>query len=178
MVIGDYKIDIILETDALGICNLMVTNAERFKRFFPKTLEQNLTLELSQVFTVKKIKECTAKEEFLYTIKERETSQVIGLIYIKELDWKKKQGEFAYCIDANYEGKGLTSKIVKELSRHAFINLGLETLQIIAHKTNLGSIKVAEKCDYIWQRTLFKVFTPPNESPLDMELYELYNPVI
>ena len=172
--LGNYNINKISEDDASSLCDLMVSNAERFKRFFPKTLEQNLTLALAETFTTNKAQEFAAKEEFLYTIKKSKTKKVIGLVYIKELDWEKKQGEFAYCIDSNYEGKGLTSKIVKELSKYAFTNLGLEMLQIIVHKTNIGSVKVAEKCGYIWQKVLLNAHTPPNESPLDMELYELY----
>ena len=42
------------------------------------------------------------------------------------MNWNIKQGEFAYCIDYKFEGKGITSKIVQELSRYAFHNLGLE----------------------------------------------------
>jgi ribosomal-protein-alanine N-acetyltransferase len=45
----------------------------------------------------------------------------------------------------------------------------------MAHKTNLGSIKVALNNGFVWQRTSLNEFTPVNESPLDMELYELYN---
>ena len=51
----------------------------------------------------------------------------------------------------------------------------MKTLQIIAHKTNIGSIKVAENNGFIWQRTLQNEFTPTDGEPLDMELYELYN---
>jgi ribosomal-protein-alanine N-acetyltransferase len=174
IVLENFIIDKISVDNAESIHRLMVSNAERFKRFFPKTLEQNLTVELATLFVTAKVEEFTTKKEFLYTIKESKTNQVVGLVYIKELDWDKKQGEFAYCIDSNYEGKGLTSKIVKELSRYAFTNLGLKILQIIVHKTNIGSVKVAKKCGYIWQKILLKAHTPPNEAPLDMELYELY----
>lgn len=61
------------------------------------------------------------------------------------------------------------------MAKFAFDELGLKTLQIISHKTNLRSIKVAENNGFVWQRTLLNEFTPTNESPLDMELYELYN---
>jgi ribosomal-protein-alanine N-acetyltransferase len=49
----------------------------------------------------------------------------------------------------------------------------LKTLQIISHKTNFGSIKVAENSGFVWKRTLANEFTPTDELPLDMELYEL-----
>ena len=76
--------------------------------------------------------------------------------------------------DYKFEGKGITSKIVEELSRYAFHDLGLERLQIIVHKTNLPSIGDAKKCGFSWVKTLEKKYTPENGIPLDMELYELY----
>jgi len=175
IVLGDYTIDKITVEDAVGIHILMVSNAERFQRFFPKTLEQNLSLESARLFAAKKVNEFNANEEFLFCVKEGKTNQAIGLVYIKELDWEKKQGEFAYCIDFNHENKGLMSKLVEALSTVAFTKLGLKTLQIIVHKSNIGSVKVAKNCKFIWQKTLQNEYTLPNESPLDMELYELYN---
>jgi len=99
---------------------------------------------------------------------------VLGLVYLKELDWENKQGEFAYCIAKELQGKGLISKSVSALSNYAFESLGLSTLQIITHKTNLGSVKVALKSNFSWQKTLINKFTPPGRPPMDMELYELY----
>ncbi|MBM1105357.1 GNAT family N-acetyltransferase [Aurantibacter crassamenti] len=152
----------------------MVTNAERFKRYFPKTLEQNRTPDLSKYFVEKKLKQFNKKEEFLFVLKEIKDRKVIGLVYIKEIDWITKQAELAYCIDYKYNGKGITTEAVKYLSNFALKNLELLSLQIIVHESNLASIKVAEKCGYIWTKKLPKEHTTPNEKPLDMELYELY----
>jgi ribosomal-protein-alanine N-acetyltransferase len=171
---GTYHINAIQEKDAWNICNLMVANEDRFKRFFPQTLQQNLTPDLSKLFVKKKVKEFNKKEEYLFTIKENETNQLVGLVYIKELDNTTKQGELAYCIGYEYEGKNITTNAVKLLSEYAFKNLDLKTLQIIAHKSNIASIKVAKNCNYIWVKTLKNEFTPPEENPVDMELYELY----
>ena len=122
------------------------------------------------------VKQFEDKETFLFTLKHSETRELAGLIYIKELDWNIKQGEFAYCIGYPFEGQGLMSKAIDKLSQHAFTNLGLETLQIIAHKDNLPSVKVALNNDFKWIKTLVNEFTPNGEAPLDMELYELYRP--
>ena len=160
--------------DAWKVCNLCVANEERLKRYFPVTLKKNLTPTLSQYFVEDKVKAFMNKSEFLFTLKHSESRKLAGLIYIKELDWDKKQGEFAYCIDYNFEGKGLITKSIVALSKYAFDTLGLETLQIISHQSNLGSIKVAENVNFKWVKTLEKAYTPPNEEALDMELYELY----
>lgn len=174
---GSYHITPIHPKDGWSICNFAVANEDRLKRYFPKTLEQNLTPDLSNTFVAKKIKKFENKEEFLFTLKENESNKLVGLFYIKEVDWTKKQGEFAYAIDYNVEGKGLTTETVKQLSDYAFETLGLETLQIISHKSNIGSIKVAENSNFTWIKTLKNEFTPPGENPLNMELYELYKDI-
>ena len=172
-----YHIIPIHPKDGWNICNFAVANEDRLKRYFPKTLEQNLTPDLSIIFVEKKVRQFEAKEEFLFTLRENESNKLVGLVYIKEVDWTTKQGEFAYCIDYTVEGKGLITETVKQLSDYAFDTLGLETLQIISHKNNIGSIKVAENNNFTWIKTLKNEFTPPGENPLNMELYELYKEI-
>ena len=82
------------------------------------------------------VREFAARTEYLFTLKEESSKKVIGLIYIKELDKVEGQGEFAYGIDYNFEGKGIISKAVSELTTYAFESLNLDRLQIIVHKTN------------------------------------------
>jgi ribosomal-protein-alanine N-acetyltransferase len=171
--IDNYIIDKIRDEDALSIYELMNNNAIRFQRFFPKTLAQNLTYEDSKKFALLKSQEHDSKLEFTFVLKDQNPNKIIGLIILKELDWDKKQGEFAYCIDAGYEGKGVMSKAVKEMSRYALDKLQLRTLQIVVHESNTGSAKVALNCSYKWHKTLLNEYTPPNEPQLDMELYEL-----
>ncbi len=171
-IVGDYNIDSIHDTDAESLSKLMTANFERFHRYFPKTLEQNLSSKNSKLFIQNKTEQFNSKTEFLFVLKEM--TKVIGLIYIKELDWTKKQGEFAYCIGKEYSGKGLMSETVKRLSAYAFNELGLEILQIMVHKDNIPSVMVAKNGGFRWQRTVLKSYAPPNEEALDMELYELY----
>lgn len=169
-----YFIEPIAEKDAWKLCDFNIANAERLKRYFPKTLAQNRTPDLSQIFVSKKVKQFLEKEEFLFKLKEKEGRTIIGLVYIKEIDWDKKQAELAYCIGYQYAGRGWATQSVKALSNYAFSTLALRTLRIITHKTNLASVKVAENSGYIWRRTLLKEHTPPGEDTLDMELYELF----
>ena len=171
---NDFEISAVHEGDAWKICDFCIANSNRLKRYFPKTLEQNLNPTLSQLFVDKKVKQFKTKEEFLFTLKHSENRKLAGLIYIKELNWDTKQGEYAYCIDYTQKGKGLMSKAISELNKVAFNELGLETIQIIAYKNNLSSIKVALNNNFEWQKTLKNEFTPIGENPLDMELYELY----
>ena len=160
--------------DAWKLCDFMVSNEDRFKRYFPGTLKANLNPTLSKLFVEQKTKLFAKKEEFVFTLKQIETRKLIGLIYIKALNCSLAQGEFAYCIDYNFKGNGIASKAIQLLSNYAFNTLHLKTLQIIAHKDNLPSVNVALTNNFKWVKTLKNEFTPTNEKPLDMELYELY----
>lgn len=175
--LDSYYIDPIKHEDAWNLCNFVVSNEDRLRRFFPKTLQQNQTPDLAKIFVDKKTRQFNLKEEFLFTIKEKKSHILVGLVYIKELDWTKKQGEFAYCIGYSYESQGITTRSVKVLSEFAFKDLALEALQIIVFKANIASIKVAENCNFLWKKTLKNAFTPPGEKVIDMELYELYNEI-
>lgn len=175
MVSSNYIINLLNTTDAEQLHQFIIDNSERLKRYFPVTLASNNTVEKSVEYITIKYKEIEDRTNFTYAIRDKNNQQIVGLIILKKIDWDKKQGEFAYCIGSQFERQGLTSYAVKEMTKFAFNEVGLKTLQIIAHKTNFGSIKVAENNGFIWQRTLEKEFTPTNEAPLNMELYELYN---
>ena len=159
--------------DALNLNKLLVSNTERFKRYLPKTLAANRTLESTKSYILKRDEVMVSKQEYTFTIKDKITKNIAGLIILKSIDWDRKKAEFAYCIGQTYEGKGWMSESVRAISRFAFQELKLKTLQIISHKSNIASIKVAQKNNFVWQKTLKREFTPTGQNPLDMELYEL-----
>ncbi len=168
-----FNIDFLKIEDAKNLSEMMISNSERFTRYFPITLSKNTSFENSQKYILEKSIECQSKTEFTFSIKDIVSNKIAGIVIIKEINWETKQGEFAYCIDFNFENKGLMSKAIYNLSKYAFETIGIEKLKIIVHKDNIGSLKVAKKCNFIWQKTLLNEYTPPNELPLDMELYEL-----
>lgn len=170
-----FEISAVHSGDAWKICDFIVSNTDRLKRYFPKTLEQNMNPTLSQIFVEKKVKQFQNNEEFLFTLKASETRKLAGLIYIKELNWETRQGEYAYCVDYTLKGKGLITRAIQVLNDYALHILKLETLQIIVNKDNQPSVDVALNNGFTWQKTLKNAFTPIGENPLDMELYEFYN---
>lgn len=168
-----FYLDQLSSGDAESLSYMMLKNSDRLKRYFPNTLAQNTCIKDSEAYIVQKNNEIANREEFTYAIKDSVSNKVIGIIIIKELDWSIAQGELAYCIDRDYGGKGIMTTTVTTVSDYAFKALELKRLQIIVHKDNIASVNVAKKSAYLWQRTLINEYTPPNEKPLDMELYEL-----
>lgn len=116
----DFEINPVHNGDAWKICDFVIANEIRLKRYFPKTLEQNLNPTLSRFYVESKVKQFENRELFLFTLKHSETRELAGLIILKELNWEIKQGEFAYCIGYTFEGQGLTSEAIQHLSKYAF----------------------------------------------------------
>ncbi|MBC6997437.1 GNAT family N-acetyltransferase [Cytophaga sp. FL35] len=158
--------------DAKSLSNLMVSNQDRFQRFFPMTLAQNLTEAASQAFILLKNVEFDLGTELTFAIRERTSDQVAGLVILKNIDRTIRQAEIAYCIGAKYEGKGWTSNAVAQIAQRAFKTEKLKTLQILVHVSNLASIQVAKNCGFQFIKIIPEAHTPPNENPLDMLLYE------
>ncbi len=168
-----FNIVTLLPKDAKSLSEMILSNFDRLQLYFPVTISKNKTLNDTRIYIAKKQQENLERSGFTLGIKDKETAKIAGLIIIKKINWETKQGEFAYCISSEYEGKGWITKAVKAMTAYGFDVLGFKKFQIIAHKTNVGSCKVAEKCGFQWKQTLLKEFTPTNETPLDMELYEL-----
>lgn len=172
----NYSISPIQEKDAWRLCDFVVSNSERLKAYFPQTLQQNLTPTLAELFVSKKAKEFLNRTEYLFTIKENTNRTIAGLVYVKELHKIKHQGELAYCVGYQYEGKGIVSRTIQKIIPWCFNEAALNTLQIIVHDSNLASKRIAEKNKFVWKKTLPKEHTTGSGEHLDMELYELHNP--
>jgi len=172
----NYSMEAIATKDAWRICDFVVCNTERLKPYFPGTLKANLTPTLAEIFVAQKVKEFEKGLEYLFTIKENTNRTIVGLVYLKELQKVPNQGELAYCIGYQYEGKGITSKAVTKIRDWAFNDIKLRTLQIIAHRSNLPSIGIAKKLGFSFQRTLLNSHQRYDGKYVDMELYEKYNP--
>ncbi|WP_299393469.1 GNAT family N-acetyltransferase [uncultured Gelidibacter sp.] len=167
------SISLLKPADALQLNKLLVSNTERFIRFLPLTLADNRTLESTHNYIKRKIEAAENREEFVFVIKDKYQIQIIGLIILKQIQWDIKQAEFAYCIGSRHKGKGLMIEAIKALTSYANQEMGLKTFQIITHKSNESSVNVALKSGFKWKKTLVNEFTPLNEAPMDMELFEL-----
>jgi len=173
--LSNFEINPISEGDGWRLCDFICANSDYIKRYFPKTVAANLNPTLSNIFVLEKVSDFLSGKEYLFTLKEPEHRKIIGLIYVKELRKTEKEAEIAYCLAYPHKNKGYATLAVQTISTWAFSQQHLERLRIIVHKSNIPSIKVAKKCGYIWEQSLAKEHTPPNEDSLDMELYVLKN---
>jgi ribosomal-protein-alanine N-acetyltransferase len=166
-----FQITELLAVDARDLCDLMRANQDRFRRFLPRTLSQNLSVTASEAYIAKKKVDRENRTEFTFAIREPKQQKVVGFAILKAINWEQKTGELAYGMGEAFAGKGWMTQTVQHLVAFSFEALRLQTLHIVVHHSNPASIAVAEKCGFGWSKTLPKEHVIPGETALDMELY-------
>lgn len=87
---------------------------------------------------------------FLFGVFLKETNRHIGNAKIGFINSIYKRGQVSLFIgDKGSWGKGLSTEVVKELSRYGFENLGLHRLEAGCYEDNLASLKVFLRNGYI-----------------------------
>lgn len=72
----------------------------------------------------------------------------------------ESEAELGYWIGVPYWGQGLIPEAVRALLRHAFEQLGLETLWCGYYSGNRKSRRVQEKCGFVYHHTTENLYLP------------------
>jgi len=159
-------------SDVGGLYFFIQKNRIWLGRFFPVTVANNKSINDSKSYILKKIQRRKEKKEYVFTLKFNNDENIKGLIIIKKLRWDLGRAELAYCIDSELANNGWTTKAVSKILYFAIEVLGLSVIEILSHKTNKASIRVAEKSGFRWIRTMKDSFRASEDEYLDVELYE------
>lgn len=92
-------------------------------------------------------------------------------------DVYKNSAEIGYWISEKHWGKGIASKAVKMMSKHAFKNLGMTRIYAGVFEYNTGSMKVLENNGYILEGIRSKAITK-NGKLHDEYLFAKLSPVL
>lgn len=94
-------------------------------------------------------------QEETYAVVVKESQKVIGSVGLmigkqSSLTQGDHEAEIGYWIGVPYWGQGLIPEAVKEIIRHAFEDLALETLWCGYYEGNTKSKRVQEKCGFTY----------------------------
>jgi RimJ/RimL family protein N-acetyltransferase len=100
----------------------------------------------------------SAEETYAVTLKSEGDRPVgsVGLMRCaaSNLPLREKEGEIGYWIGVPYWGRGLIPEATEELIRHAFEDLGLETLWCGYFDGNEKSKRAQSKCGFTYHHTV------------------------
>ena len=93
-----------------------------------------------------------------YAVCLKEDNRAIGCVGLtlgknSNLDLPENEGEIGYWIGVPFWGRGLIPEAVRELVRHAFVELNIHTLWCGYFDGNEKSKRAQEKCGFVYQRT-------------------------
>jgi ribosomal-protein-alanine N-acetyltransferase len=140
-----FSIALLTPNDSVPLFELVQANAKRLYQYFPITVRGVSSLAAAENYVYKKMREVARRENFTFKIIDDATQKFIGVLIIKKIDWLIKECEFAYFIDATYEGKGITTAGITKLIDYAKDELELKKAVIRIGEDNPGSKRIAEK---------------------------------
>jgi len=155
--------------------NLITRNKNRLSDYFPKTLKAVSDLKHAKIHLTNLIHQHKNKEIYPFGIYVNEI--LVGWISLKNVDWKIKKGELGYYIDTSFEGKGITSLAVQEITNFAFQTVVLDKVFLRTAPANIASQRIAIKNGFQKEGILRKEFKLQNGELIDTIYFGKLNPI-
>ena len=84
-------------------------------------------------------------------------SQLLGVVYLLNIDWIVRSAEFAICIgEIEAQGKGVGESATRLILDHAFKDLNLQRVYLTVLETNTRAINLYKKVGFIEEGRLRK----------------------
>ena len=135
---------------------------ERHAEVLFELIEQNRErhLEIPQIFSLEEAREFIRRDLALFADNKGlgvgiwHCGKLAGGVRYHEIDWKNRATEFGYWLGAEFEGKGLITKVCAAMIAHAFDELELNRIVIICDTANPKSRAVAERLGFTGEGVL------------------------
>jgi len=91
----------------------------------------------------------------------KETDEMVGVVYLTNIDWQARIGDYAIAIyEEEYRSKGIGKLATIEILNHGFADLNLNRIQLKVIESNEGAIRLYNKIGFkkegLLRDTVFK----------------------
>ncbi|WP_316634843.1 GNAT family protein [uncultured Flavobacterium sp.] len=145
MDIIDWKTETISNILPEEFYYLIEKNKKHIEKTFPATLSHCEDLEKTRQFIAFNQDKENHKEGYYFYARDIKTNTLIGYLCIKSIDNRISKCELGYFVDEDYQGKGITSKLVSETLDFCFNTLKMNKVFICTSKINKASQQIALK---------------------------------
>ncbi|MHC0444486.1 GNAT family N-acetyltransferase [Flavobacterium sp. 3-218] len=126
---------------------LIEKNTNHIAKTFPVTLANSDSLSKAKDFIAVNSDKEKNNEGFFFFARNTNTNELIGYLCVKTIDYRISKCELGYFIDEDYQGKGITSKMVSEALDFCFNELLMNKV-ICTSEVNLASQRIALKHNF------------------------------
>ena len=113
-------------------------------------------------FIRNRIKDTENGKIYYWAISLKGEQELIGSICLWNFSEDKTVAEVGYDLHPDYFHKGIMTEAILEVISFGFNNLQLKSIEAFTHKENANSIKLLNKCDFIFQLTRIDKGFPHN----------------
>jgi len=170
---GDYIVRQIEKDDASDYFRLVKSNAGRLAEFFPNTVPANRDPGASKAFISNCIKSRKKKEFDCFITRSSREGEIVGVVFLKNFDWKARKCELSYFVDGEHEKMGIASGSVMVILKYCFDELELTRIIARAAVYNLASRRVLEKNGFVLEGTLRQDYKTFAGKWIDLAYYGL-----
>lgn len=139
--------------------------------YFSRTLGMTKSLEDTQAYFQKKIESFESGNGFYFGIFLKESSELIGHISVREIDWNIPKGELAYFILSGFAGQKYSYEALQAFRDWCISEKGFVRIFMKIAPDNVASKKVAAYCDFKQEGLLKNDYRKRQEVLTDMLLY-------
>lgn len=144
----DWRIDRIEHVLPKEFYNLVDKNSNHIGKTFPVTLANSDSLKKAEDFLEVSRNKEKNKEGFYFYSRDIQTNNLIGYLCVKTIDYRISKCELGYFVDEDYQGKGITSKMVLDALAFCFNELKMNKVFICTSEINLASQRIALKHNF------------------------------
>lgn len=144
----DWKTDRIENILPEEFYKLIDKNKNHIGKTFPVTLAKSDSLEKAQNFIKASIEKEINKDGFHFYARDIKSNHLIGYLCVKTVDYRISKCELGYFTDEDYQGKGITSKMVSDALDFCFNELILNKVFICTSEVNVASQRIALKHNF------------------------------
>lgn len=152
--------------DAKGIYNTIDAQRDYLGRWLPFVVGTT-SVSVTQEFVESSLK----AEDKTFTIRKGE--QCIGLIGFKAIDNANCKTEIGYWLSEKYQGRGIMTRAVDVLCKYAFVELGLNRVQIKCAVGNSHSSNIPKRLGFKFEGVERAGELFANGCFVDLEVYSL-----
>lgn len=174
-ILDNYKARLIQADDVIPFFELITRNRIRLEDFFAGTLAKNGSLEDTAIYVEEVLKKIENRTYFPFLITQNRLEKLVGFIDIKSIDWNIPKGEIGFFIDKDYEGKGIMSTAVAEITKYCFNDLWFKKIFLRTHASNSRTRMIAEKNGFILEGKIRKDYRTTRGQVIDVLYYGIVN---
>ncbi|MFC0604996.1 GNAT family N-acetyltransferase [Winogradskyella pulchriflava] len=171
MTFDNFKINLMQPNESEAFFYLIENNRNRLEDFFAGTVAKTLTLEDALTYGEEIQERISQQSYFPFLITDTTTDTFVGLVDVKNISWDIPKAELGYFIDANYQGKGLTSKAFKLVIDYLIETYKFKKMLCRVGSKNTASINVALKNNFQLEGTIRNDYKTTKGEIVDLNYY-------